>query len=107
MRGRVSTTGPPGTARRERMRGRLGIGTEGVDGRWHGPRSLAGGRRGQQRRGFCKRGAADGVRQIPLEPKRRGREDEVRAGGEWPEEERPVLEEQAARRGADDPADLP
>ena len=39
-RARVSTTGAPGAARRERMRGRLGIGTEGVCGRGHGPGML-------------------------------------------------------------------
>src|SRR5436190_23804186 len=94
MRGRVSTAGDPGAPRRERMRGRLGIGTEGVCGRWHGPGMLAGWRWSHDWAGIASRRATHGLRQVALEPQRGGCEDEVRAGGERPEQQRPVLEEE-------------
>jgi len=80
MRGRVSTAvGPVEVRRRERMRGRLGTGTEGVDGRWHGPGMLPA-RRNWQHVGLFPRRSAHPLGQLSLEPEGRSRTREVHSG---------------------------
>ena len=97
----------PGAPRRERMRGRLGTGTEGVGGRGHGPGMLPARRSRQDRNGFSVRRPAHPLGQARLERERAGGASEVDAGGDRPQQQRPVLEEESAGRRADDPADLP
>src|ERR1700751_1994656 len=98
MRGRASTTGVPGTARRERMRGRLGIGTEGVYGRWHGPRMLPAGRNGNHNWLFAGR-APHPLGESRLERERACGAREIDRGGERPEQQRPMLEQEGAGAG--------
>src|SRR6516164_1684168 len=107
MRGRGSATIVPAvTGRRERMRGRLGTGTEGVCGRGHG-RGMLPARRNWQRNWFPVRRSANLLGQPRLEGERPGRAGEVDRRGDRPEQKGPVLEEEAARGRADDPTDLP
>src|SRR3954462_8374746 len=87
--------------RRVRMRGRLGIGTEGVHGRQHGHvRILA-------RRTCCPRRQPAVFGQSCLECERCTGADEIDGGGERPEQERLVRQHEAAGGRPDDPPDLP
>src|SRR5690349_11776054 len=108
MRGRASTTGvPAGAPRRERMRGRLGTCTEGVGGRGHGAGILAARGGGQCWNGFTMRRSAHLLRKPGFERERARGARQVDSGGEGPEQEWPVLEEETPGGRADDPADLP
>src|SRR4029077_5913480 len=106
MRGRVSATSVPAVApRRERMRGRLGTGTEGVCGRGHGPGMLPA-RRNRQHGGLVVRCPAHLGGQFWLERERRAGAGPIHRGGERPEQERAVLEEGPAGGSNDGPDEL-